>query len=308
MSDNQNSSDKTSGMPLKSYKLKCGIVMPISAIDGCDEKHWSEVKGILVDAIESTGFEANLVSDADDVGIIQKRIIQNLYDNPVIVCDVSGKNSNVMFELGMRLAFDKPTIIVKDDKTSDSFDTATIEHLEYPRDLRFGKMVLFKQMLCDKIKATHLKAKSDTSYTTFLKHFGRFTVAKLETTEVSKEDFILQELAELRKLIQRREAVWESSFIENLSNRPENSKWQRNTSRDNDHISTSTAGILNAVAREPIQKAITQILKETKQDQFTSLQIESVVTSIAKRIGVPEGTNQDEIYSHIRTEVLKHVA
>jgi len=113
-------------------KPTCGIVMSISAIDGCSEAHWSEVHDILNEAISDAGFESNLVSNADDVGIIQKRIIQNLYDNPVVVCDVRAKNPNVMFELGMRLAFDRPTIIIKDDKTSYSFDTSPIEHLEYP--------------------------------------------------------------------------------------------------------------------------------------------------------------------------------
>src|SRR5690348_8591438 len=112
--------------------------MPISAIAGCDERHWSEVRSILEDAIDQAGFTPKLVSEADDVGIIQNTIVQNLYDNPILVCDVSGKNPNVMFELGMRLAFDKPTIIVKDDKTDYSFDTSPIEHLGYPRDLRFS--------------------------------------------------------------------------------------------------------------------------------------------------------------------------
>ena len=59
-------------------KAVCGIVMPISAIDGCSEAHWSEVHDILNEAIDDAGFEPNLVSNADDVGIIQKRIIQNL--------------------------------------------------------------------------------------------------------------------------------------------------------------------------------------------------------------------------------------
>ena len=104
----------------------CGIVMPISSLDGCTEAHWSDVLEILTESIEQAGFDGNLVSNADDVGIIQKRIIQNLYDNPIVVCDVSGKNPNVMFELGMRLAFDKPTIIVKDDRTTYSFDTRAI--------------------------------------------------------------------------------------------------------------------------------------------------------------------------------------
>jgi hypothetical protein len=184
---------------------KCGVVMPISVCDGCSEQHWSEVKAIICDSLESIGFTTSLVSDADDVGIIQKRIIQNLYDNPIVVCDVSGKNPNVMFELGMRLAFDKPTIIVKDDKTSYSFDTSPIEHLEYPRDLRFSRIVDFKRNLAEKVKATATRAGSDPSYTTFLKHFGKFSVAKLQTTEVSKEDFIIEELRELRRMVGRRD-------------------------------------------------------------------------------------------------------
>jgi hypothetical protein len=186
----------------------CGLVMPISSIDGCNEQHWSDVKEILTEAVEAAGFKANLVSYADDVGIIQKRIIQNLYENPIVVCDVSGKNPNVMFELGLRLAFDKPTIIIKDDKTSYSFDTSPIEHLEYPRDLRFTKIVDFKESLKNKVKATLDKSKSDPNYTTFLKHFGTFTVAKLDTKEVSKEDFIIEELRDLKKSIQSQQMMY----------------------------------------------------------------------------------------------------
>lgn len=182
-------------------KATCGLVMPISPLDGCDETHWQDVKEILSASIEAADFETQMVSDADEVGIIQKRIIQNLYENPVVVCDVSGKNPNVMFELGMRLAFDKPTIIVKDDKTDYSFDTAPIEHIEYPRDLRFAQIVRFKKELSDKIKATHKKSISDKDYTTFLKNFGTFTIPKLVTEEVPSEKFILDELQQIRKEI-----------------------------------------------------------------------------------------------------------
>lgn len=184
----------------------CGIIMPISAIDGCTEAHWAEVLDILTEAIEDAGFKANLVSNADDSGIIHKRIIQNLYENPIVVCDVSGKNPNVMFELGLRLAFDKPTVIIKDDKTSYAFDTSSIEHVEYPRDLRFSRIVEFKRSLCEKIKATHQRATSDENYTTFLKHFGEFKVAKIEQKEVSGAEYILDELKSLGLAIRRVEA------------------------------------------------------------------------------------------------------
>lgn len=179
----------------------CGIVMPISELDGCTEGHWAEVLTIISDSITGAGLRPNLVSNADEVGIIQKRIIQNLYDNAMVVCDVSGKNPNVMFELGLRLAFDKPTIIIKDDKTDYSFDTAPIEHLDYPRDLRYSQILTFKSKLSDKIKATLLKSRSDVRYTTFLKHFGEFQVVEIEKKEVSQTEFIAEELSEIRRYL-----------------------------------------------------------------------------------------------------------
>ena len=158
---------------------------------------------ILKDVITSISFEPNLVSDADDIGIIQKRIIQNIYNNEIIVCDVSAKNPNVMFELGMRLAFDKPTIIIKDDRTDYTFDTSIIEHLSYPRDLRFTKIIEFKENLKKKIQGTYKKAQEDPNYSTFLKNFGQYKIAHLAETEVSSNQFILSSLTEIKSEINK---------------------------------------------------------------------------------------------------------
>ncbi|MGX9961510.1 hypothetical protein ACW0US_22510 [Xanthomonas euvesicatoria] len=181
--------------------LKCGLVMPISAIDGLPESHWVEVRAIVSEALADTEFSVLLVSDSNEIGIIQKRIVQNLYDNDIIICDVSAKNPNVMFELGMRLAFDKPAIIIKDDKTDYSFDTSPIEHLQYPRDLHYPSIKAFKTKLREKVLATHEASKSDT-FTTFLKHFGEFVVAKIDEKPVGKEDFLLASMSELRQEVQ----------------------------------------------------------------------------------------------------------
>lgn len=177
---------------------KCGIVMPISEIDGCSTEHWTEVQSIIRDCITAAKFEPNLVSYADESGIIQKRIIHNLYSNAMVVCDVSGKNPNVMFELGLRLAFDKPTIIVKDDKTDYSFDTQIIEHVGYPRDLRFNRIVAFKENLTKKLIATYEKATTDPNYTTFLKNFGEYKVAQLTEKVVSSEKYLFETLEDLK--------------------------------------------------------------------------------------------------------------
>ena len=179
----------------------CGIIMPISSIDGCSMEHWTEVNKIISEAICDAGYKPNLVSNADDIGIIQKRIIQNIYYNDIVVCDVSGKNPNVMFELGMRLAFDKPAIIVIDDKTDYSFDTSPIEHLSYPRDLRYYDIINFKEQLKNKIIATVEKANNDKTYTTYLKNFGEFEVAHVEKKEGSINDVILSRLDDLSRQI-----------------------------------------------------------------------------------------------------------
>ncbi|HEX9927443.1 MAG TPA: hypothetical protein VGB02_02740 [Pyrinomonadaceae bacterium] len=206
--DSQKSSDDS--------KPVCGIIMPISAIDGYPSEHWSEVLSIFRDAILAANFDPNLVSDADDIGIIQKRIVQNIYNNQVVVCDVSGKNPNVMFELGMRLAFDKPTIIVKDDLTNYSFDTSVIEHLEYPHDLRFTKILAFKEKLADKITATYQKADSDPKYSTFLRSFGEYKVSHLQSKEVSSEVYMLECLEDIKRelrLLKRTTSVLNFSTV-----------------------------------------------------------------------------------------------
>lgn len=188
-------------MSSESEKPTCGIVMPISAIDGCTESHWQEVYKIIESAVNEAGLDARLVSDDIDAGIIQQAIVQNLYQDPIVICDVSAKNPNVMFELGMRLAFDKPTIIVKDNSTDYSFDTSPLRHVEYPRDLRYASMIRFKDQLKDKILGTLEKANTDDNYSPFLKAFGEFTTLKIDSKEVDSNQFILQELKKLKTAV-----------------------------------------------------------------------------------------------------------
>lgn len=207
-------------------KFNCGLIMPISAIDGCSPEHWSEVQEIIKEALEDTDFSVKIVSDASDVGIIQKRIVQNIYDNEMVICDVSGKNPNVMFELGMRLAFNKPTIIIKDSKTNYSFDTSPIEHIEYPRDLHYASIISFKQTLKSKVNATFEASKKE-NYTTFLGHFGEFKVAEINSKEVSKEEFLLESINDLRDEIITLNRKINSSIVKPIAS-SSNSNYDRN--------------------------------------------------------------------------------
>ncbi|RZK65596.1 MAG: RNA helicase [Pedobacter sp.] len=174
--------------------------MPISEIDGLAPSHWSEVLNLLTGSAEKAGFSSKLVSESSFSGVIQQRIIQNLYQNEVVICDVSGQNPNVMFELGLRLAFDKATIVIVDDKTKISFDTAPIEHLIYPRDLRHGKIVDFTERLTEMIKATYAESKKD-GYSTFLKHFGQFDLKGLQNKEGGVDAYMLTLLQDVSEQI-----------------------------------------------------------------------------------------------------------
>lgn len=224
----------------KPKRLTCGLIMPISTIDGCPAEHWLEVKNIIIDAVDSIedlDFEVRLVSDQDDVGVIQKRIVQNVYNSDIVVCDVSCKNPNVMFELGMRLAFDKPTVIVKDDKTDYSFDTGVIEHIPYPRDLRFSKMVSFKASLADKVAATYHASLNDPNHSTFLKNFGTFRIAGLEQKELTEGQMLLEMMVDL------------SARVESIRRDTRSTRTYAGVPSSKKALTSATAGIVRRVVK-----------------------------------------------------------
>lgn len=170
----------------------CGIIMPIATTDGYSPTHWAEVLEILNDVIKDISYKPSLVSEADDVGIIHNRIVTNIAENPIVICDVSSKNPNVMFELGLRLAFDKPTVIIKDERTPFTFDAGVIEHISYPSSLHFHAIVAFKEKLKKKLLGT-IEAAKDESYSTFLKNFKSYK-REIQSEKVTDTEYLIKEL------------------------------------------------------------------------------------------------------------------
>lgn len=260
---------KTIDQPVEGLETKesadttstCGVVMPISGTSNCSEAHWKDVLAIIQDAVKAAGFEGILVSEATDVGVIQKRIVQNLYDNPVVVCDVSERNPNVMFELGMRLAFDKPIVIIKDDETNYSFDTSPVEHLTYPRDLRFGKIVEFKEKLAEKVK----NAASSTADHSFLSSFGSFKVAEINVETAPVDQFLLEEMQSIKSSLRRleRDSLIGPSSLRNRT--------RSNSSRGPRVLDTTESSILICVREvsEIPEEIVRSINHESKVEAVT---------------------------------------
>jgi hypothetical protein len=168
----------------------CGIVMPISDCDGRPASHWADVLKIIQDSAFSLGLSARLVSDTMESNLIHKEILSNIYNDDIVVVDVSGRNPNVFFELGVRMATQKPTVIVKDDTTSYPFDTGPNRFVEYPSDLRHPQMEVFKVRLAEALSATLLHSPEKS----FIGQLGPFQIPKIEAKEITVNDAILARL------------------------------------------------------------------------------------------------------------------
>jgi len=184
----------------------CGFVMPIAATEGYRANHWENIQQILIGTCETLGFkETRIVSSGQDVNTIHKRIVNNLFHDDLIICDVSSRNPNVMFELGMRIAFDKPLIIIKDDDTPYCFDAGTIEHLSYPKDLRYHEIQIFIEKLKSKIMHTLYKYAKNPSESPILQSFGSFDIKKINIPEMSNEQLLLDNIGMINKRLARME-------------------------------------------------------------------------------------------------------
>lgn len=181
--------------------IKIGYVMPIAKTDGYPDSHWSDVMSIISDTL--TRIEARpgrMVSDGGEITTIHSRIVNNLNDDDLIICDVSSRNPNVMFELGMRIAFDKPVIIIKDDVTDYCFDSGTIEHIGYPKDLRHGLINKFQNSLAAKIIATFeafIKNKA-VKTSPILKNFGSYDKKDIKLEELSANEILIKDIQSIK--------------------------------------------------------------------------------------------------------------
>ena len=112
---------------------KCFVIMPIStAIDlkadyGDDPDHFKHVLDYLFKpALEYAKYDM-IPPSVLNSQVIQAEIIHNLEVADLVLCDISQGNANVFFELGIRVALDRPVALVKDSKTSViPFDNALV--------------------------------------------------------------------------------------------------------------------------------------------------------------------------------------
>ncbi len=137
-------------------KPDCFVIMPIADPDGYDKGHFTKVyEDVFKPACDAAGFKPVRADEVKQTNLIHLDILQKLIDSPMAICDLSSRNPNVLFELGLRQAFDKPTVLVQEVGTAKIFDIAPLRYTEYRRELRYRDVLEDQSLISQALTATH---------------------------------------------------------------------------------------------------------------------------------------------------------
>lgn len=142
--------------PKKTDKIeKCFVMMPISDQGDYPEGHFQKIyEQIFKPAIEKSGYKPYRV----DENVISDRIIDKIFEAiqecPMALCDLSNRNPNVLYELGLRQAYDKPVVLVQDEKTDKIFDVSGISTVFYKSDRLFENVLEARERITNAINET----------------------------------------------------------------------------------------------------------------------------------------------------------
>ncbi|MEB7917484.1 P-loop NTPase family protein [Enterobacter mori] len=131
------SDDKKISEQASHQAKKCFVMMPIADHKDYPVGHFQRVYDYLIKpACEKAGLEPYRADDNKASDMIMLDILQKLVECDMAICDISSRNANVFFELGLRQAFNKKTILITDGLQSAPFDISGLRHISYSSDLR----------------------------------------------------------------------------------------------------------------------------------------------------------------------------
>lgn len=197
-------------------KLKsCFIIMPIADMSGYESGHFLRVyHHVIKPACEIAGFNPVRADDVNSSHMIVVDILKKIVESDLAICDLSGRNPNVLYELGLRQAFNKKTVLIKDNKTENIFDVQGFRHTQYDNSLRIDNVKSEIQKLALAITETYHANGDVNSIVQLLE----VEPAKIETkTELSASDTVI--FRTLNDLIKKVDML--SNNLGTESNEPE---------------------------------------------------------------------------------------
>jgi len=115
------------GEPKKKTGLTCFVIMPFKERTAEFMLGFFEevLNSLIIPAVTDAGFEVK-TANRQGSDIIHSTIISEILSADMCVCDLSEHNPNVLFELGVRLAHEKPVALIHAEGTQRVFDVDNI--------------------------------------------------------------------------------------------------------------------------------------------------------------------------------------
>lgn len=117
-----------------SEKKSCFIVTPIGDENTAIRRH---IDGIIDQAIiPAIGgeFDVKVAHREYEIGSINDRVIERIYNSDLVIANLTGLNPNVMFEIAIRYSFGKPAIVIAEKGTKLPFDIVDENTISYIND------------------------------------------------------------------------------------------------------------------------------------------------------------------------------
>jgi len=134
-------------------KKRCFVIMPFSKKGTVEyNRNLSIYQDMIKPVVNECGYEAIRADEMEYLGNITRDIIEHLHKSDLVVADLSGKNANVFYELGVRHALYRSGTIplIKEGETLP-FDIANYRAIFYSIELKGPEQ--FKKELKLRIKA-----------------------------------------------------------------------------------------------------------------------------------------------------------
>lgn len=195
----------------KTEKDQCFVIMPIGELDTYPKDHFKQVyEDLLCPAIQEAGYEPKRADDDKSSSMIQVSIIRDIIESPMAVCDLSTRNPNVLFELGVRQAFDLPVVLVQEKDTPRIFDISTINTVDYRKNLIYREVIEDRKKIIDAIKETKDNKKGINSIIKLL-NLGKAQINERNTLSENEETNLL-----LYSILNRFDK-WENIYASNCN-------------------------------------------------------------------------------------------
>lgn len=108
----------------------CFVIMPFSTSQTHTEQEWTEIfEHFFKPAWNSFNIDCHRTNVPR--GSITEDIIERLFTASIVFADLTGLNPNVMYELGVRHTFKKPSVMVKARESQIPFDVNVYKIFEY---------------------------------------------------------------------------------------------------------------------------------------------------------------------------------